>query len=220
VPPSADGQHWGGGGITNAKSGNATLVNVTLFANTTQNGEGAGIENYGTMRMTHVTVGLEWNGTAGPAGQAAVYNDPVGTLVAENSIFQRALATCGTGRCDSAPNCRGIVTGYSMSNDTTCSFGYGHDGLDSQLGPFDSATHVFPMTLASPALDIGMAAANGGRDQLGRPRPTDGNCNGSIVEDLGAVEYQPQFTIAGRVVNGCTLTPLGPVTRPVLRIAP
>ena len=218
VPPTANGVQWGGGGITNATTGDATLVNVTLFANTTQSGDGAGIENLGRMRITNITVGLQW----GVAGHAAVANAPGASLVAENSVFERSLATCNGQPCNSAPNCHGAITWwFSISNDQTCAFGAGYDGLPSPLvGPFDSATGTFPMILGSPGLDAAVPAMHGGRDQLGGVRPADGDCNGSAVEDLGAVEYQPTIRLGNRVIPGCTLRPIGPATPgtgPVLR---
>jgi hypothetical protein len=207
VPPTADGVRWGGGAITNASTGDATLVNVTLFANTTQNGEGAGIENLGTMRITNVTVGMQWNGVA---GQAAVYNAPGHTLVAEDSIFQRG--PCNGQPCAGAPNCRGAITWwYSISNDQTCGFGSGYDAVDAQLGAFDTTTHVFPIPASNPAVDAGVPAAHDGRDQLGQPRPTDGDCNGNAAEDLGALEYQPPII---RMRPVCSLRPIGVVWTP------
>src|SRR5205814_127326 len=76
--------YWGGGGITNASTGDATLVNVTLWANTTRSDDGAGIENWGRMSLQNVTVGLQWSSS----WQAAVNNKPGASLHVTASIFQ------------------------------------------------------------------------------------------------------------------------------------
>src|SRR5205085_2688434 len=74
---------------------------------------------------------------------------------------------------------------------------------DARLGPYDTANDVLPLTAASPALESGIPTLAGVRDQLGQLRPADADCNGSAVEDLGAVEYQPSFSIGGSVFSGC-----------------
>jgi hypothetical protein len=211
---------WGGGGLTNAASGDATLVNVTLWANTTRGDDGAGIENWGRMSLHNVTVGLEWSS----GWQAAVHNKPGATLHADNSIFQRTGGVCTTSGqpCVGAPNCSGTIAGnFSIADDHSCHWGTTFDGVDARLGAYDNANDVLPLTAASPALEAGIPTPHDGRDQLGQPRPADADCNGSSVEDLGAVEYQPTWTFGERVFSGCRLRlpiaielPPPPVLRP------
>jgi len=178
--PSTGATLWGGGGITNAGTGNATLINVTLYANRTENGQGAAIENMGRMRLNHVTVATQLS----DKGQAAVFNGFGGSLVAEYSIFSTDNAT-------KTPNCFGAITWwFSISNDSSCNFP-GYDGVDPQLGAFDWTNHVFPIAPTSPAVDAGPLGMPASRDQIGQPRPTDGDHNGDPVEDLGAYESQP-----------------------------
>ncbi len=189
VPASHPGS-WGGGGITNASTGDATLINVTLLANSAESGEGAGIENLGIMRLTHVTVATQLSRT----GRAAVYNAGGASLSAENSIFDHAIWSWLTG----ARNCRGVVTSwFSISDDMSCNLGLGYDGIDSHISTWEPMRHVLPLPVNSPALDSAVNAGIGS-DQVGNPRPADGDCNGSVAEDLGAVEYQPYYYFGSR----------------------
>lgn len=178
--PSTGSSVWGGGGITNATNANATLVNVTLYMNSTDNGHGAAIENLGgTMRLNHVTVGPHDS----DRGQVAVYNGSGGSLTAEYSIFSTAYP-------NSTPNCFGAITWVlSISNDGSCAFP-GYDFIDAQLGALDYNRHALPIAATSPAVDAGPLGTPVGRDQIGQARPVDGNCDADPVEDLGAYEFQ------------------------------
>ena len=70
------GSPWGGGGITNAGNGTATLRNVTNAKNGTTYFGGA-VENGGPMTMTNVTV----TANTAPAGQGAGIASGVGFFV-------------------------------------------------------------------------------------------------------------------------------------------
>src|SRR5205823_1740630 len=61
---------WNGGGMTNAGTGDATLVNVTIRTNYGQ--AGAGIENLGTLSITNATIA--WNSANGAAVGGGIYN--------------------------------------------------------------------------------------------------------------------------------------------------
>ncbi len=57
----------------------------------------------------------------------------------------------------------------------------------------------FPLVSDSPAIDAGNPAdpGSGGdaceaTDQLGSPRPADGNCDGTALCDIGAIEFTPE----------------------------
>lgn len=133
----------------------------------------------------------------GGGGQIAVQNGLASFVTFTNSIF--AEGPSGT-----VPNCAITVGGsgtpfsggYNIVGDDSCPgiFLAATDRLDTdpELGPLTDnggglLTHL-PLT-GSPAIDTGGSCFS--PDQRGLPRPTDGDGNGSVVCDVGAVEVQP-----------------------------
>lgn len=180
-----------GGGIRN--SGNATLVDVTVSGNhVDRGGTGGGIHNSQTCTLTNVTVSgnlvpdnyPQWGGIGGgiyssfgplnltnvtmsgnfaghspgsSAGGMFISSNTNATL--KNTIIQRGA--------DGA-NCVGTVSGSgNLSDDFSCGFGAGRDGVTN--------------------LNLGPLAYNGGFTQTHLPGP------GSVAIDNGVTANAPEL---------------------------
>lgn len=62
-------------------------------------------------------------------------------------------------------------------------------GLDA-FGDYGGPTRVFALLPGSPVIDRGSPSVCPVTDQLGLPRPEDGDGDGSTICDMGAVEYR------------------------------
>ena len=191
---------WGGGGLTNAGDGTATLTNVTVAANTIDQSFGAGIENGGTLKLFNVTI----SANRAPAGQGGGLANGVGFFTGAGPRSARLNNTIISGNVgnncavDAATPLTSV--GHNISNDTSCT------GLTAALNDqinvnpglipiLDSGLFVYLYALGpgSPAIDRGsgpydattdIGCAN--VDQRGVARPQDGDGNGTAVCDIGA----------------------------------
>jgi hypothetical protein len=178
-------QAWGGGGITNASTGKATLRNVTLARNSADHG--GAIENLGQLRMTNVTV----------AENAAVPDMNPGDFSGEGGgIFTGADGDTRMVNTIVAQNTTGgdcashgfVLSGYDLQGDGSCGFTQSTDILDDPgFDPFGFGPPIFyPLAKWSPAVDAGNT--NPGAcpltDIRGEPRPQlgHGRC------DIGSYE--------------------------------
>ena len=184
-----------GGAI--AISGTLLLENSTLTAN--QALRGAAVFSVGQGRMVSSTVARNLVSTVeGETGGAAgVELDRGATLITANSII-----ALGEGGAD----CQGALNslGYNLSGDSSCGINGTGDQRDVDPGLLalaDNGGSTLSMDLlpGSSAVDGGDPAGckdlSGNAvlavDQRGAKRPVDGNGDGTVRCDIGAVEHGP-----------------------------
>jgi hypothetical protein len=182
----ASAQGSGGGGLTNA--GWALLRNVTVASNVSRRAPGAGIENKGTLFLEHVTVadnhgeragqetpGVQGGGIAGPAWLRS-------TIVAKNlggdcsqQIQSGGHNLDGDGTCglDTAQNDQPNVDPKFAFVPLTDNAGYGY---------------IYPLRWGSKAIDKGSPSHCLPTDEIGTPRPIDGDGSSTAECDIGAYE--------------------------------
>ncbi|NJR74554.1 MAG: hypothetical protein HC773_14740 [Scytonema sp. CRU_2_7] len=179
VRASSTDDGWGGGGITNASTGKATLVNVTITGNSTSGG-GGGVENLGTMDVYNSTVvnNQSFNSETSGGGIANT-----GTISLKNTL----IASNFDGR-----NCDGTIIdlGFNLSSDATCGFPEDKSNVNLILGGRDD-NDTYPLYAGSPAIDGGTNDQCQNADQRSVTRPQDGNGDGIAVCDVGAYEFVP-----------------------------
>jgi hypothetical protein len=170
-----------GGGIINLPWGTLTITNSTFSGNTN-----TAIDTFGPVTITNSTIFD--NPNAGISNNAGS-----NTVNLQNSIL-----------AGNSPNCVGEVTslGNNIVGDPTgCTITLQASDLtgDPGLGPFIggaiSGKGHFPLLPNSQAIDTGNNDACTPTDQLGNYR-VDGNGDGAIVCDIGAIEFKVQIEAA------------------------
>ena len=163
-----------GGGFAN--QGPAEMTNVTISGNTASTA-GGGISqwNQGNLTLRYTTIA---NNSA-PSGSGM---QNVRTVNAYNSIL---VAPVGKKVCTSSIS----AGGFNLGSDNSC------DGsiliADPLLGPLQDNggytwTHAIPFS--SPAVDAADPGDCFPEDQRWKPRPIDGNGDGTAACDIGAYE--------------------------------
>ncbi len=195
-------QAWGGGGITNADSGDATLLNVTIAGNGT-NFEGGGIENKGVLRMFYVTItdnsapDIRCSQFASRGLHCVLWQGGGIFLAAGSTTFvaDTIVAKNGRGHDCAGP---GSVTssGGNVQGDGSCPFNHATDrtgdpGFDpGALGP----PRWFPLLPTSPAVDVpttlicGVGPATVDIRGAARPQGSDPDNDGFLNCDSGSFE--------------------------------
>ena len=169
-----------------------TITNTTIAGNSAA-GEGGGILNWGNVGIYDSTIA---DNDAFVDG-GGIANLGSGTFELQNTILAR-----NTAHFVQAPDCFGPITslGHNIVGDPTgCTItllGTDKTG-DPGLGSFqDDGTagngHV-PLLETSQAIDAGDPSSCTATDQLGHAR-VDGDGNGSVTCDMGAVEFIPADT--------------------------
>lgn len=173
------GNLWGGGGITNAGTGKATLVNVTIAGNSTS-GAGGGIENLGTMDIYNSTIVNNQSFKSETSG-GGIAN--TGTIQLKNTLVANNF---------DGKDCDGTIIdlGFNLSSDDTCGFPNERSNVNLVLGGRDD-NNTYPLYAGSPAIDGGTNDQCQNKDQRGVTRPQDGNGDGIAVCDVGAYEFVP-----------------------------
>jgi len=183
-------QNGDGGGIYNDYDGTVTLINTTVSGNE-GNGWGGGVMNFATVIFSNSTVyGNKAGGSGG--GIANVYS---GTVTMTNSIIAD-----NTEVNINAGDCVGTITsnGHNLDSDGTCNLTKPNDlpSTDPLLGEFTDdgspGRGHLPLLEDSPAIDNGDDAACLPTDQLENFR-VDGDGDGVIVCDIGAIEFLPAY---------------------------
>jgi hypothetical protein len=189
---------WGGGGLTNAGTGTATLENVTIIGNSlglgSGTGYGGGIENGGNLKLFNVTIAEN----SAQTGHGGGISNAVGFFSAGTARLNNTIVGTNTGS-----DCAGPITsvGNNLASDGSCGFTASGD-IPSSDPLFEAAVNnmagdpfLFTLLSFSPAVDAGSAPYNSTtdtgcmpNDEVATARPQDGNDNGSKICDIGAYE--------------------------------
>lgn len=185
-----------GGGIYVA-GGTLNVFNSTIASNSTLQ-DGGGIYNNGTTQLAYTT--LAKNEAPAFAGAGGIYNNS-GTVSLYHSLLDLNLAGVTVDDCQGSIN----TTSYNLIFGTNgCALNANAKnilGISSQINNLaknGGPTQTMSLQMGSAAMDV--IPANKclddksnplTRDQRSKPRPADGDANGSKKCDLGAYEAQP-----------------------------
>ncbi|MFN0070295.1 MAG: choice-of-anchor Q domain-containing protein [Chloroflexota bacterium] len=167
-----------GGGIHLAGSNTGELRNVTIHSNrASSRGGGVSSDNVATiLNATIVSNSASFEG-------GGVFRSN-GTLNLTNTILWN----------NTASNCAGGISSAVSNLDSGVSCGFGAGNLtntDPRLGSLalnGGATQTLAPQSGSPAIDGGTNSNCPAQDQRALSRPADGNSDGNIICDIGAVE--------------------------------
>lgn len=186
-----------GGGIHH-RTGTMTIINSTIANNTVPYHDGGGIwVNFlAQCLLINCTVsensaGRGGGGIASPVGNTSVKIQ--NTIIAGNTASQGAAQDCFGDIISLGNNLIGNTTGSHVNIILQPSDLTGDSGLGAFTDDGTPGNGHFPLLSTSPAVDAGANDVyqdypDTQTDQLGNPR-TDGNGDGSVVCDIGAVEY-------------------------------
>jgi hypothetical protein len=174
----------------------ADLADVTISSSAIRQNAGEAVFGQsGDVEIVNTTI-------ADNAGDATRTHDGTVTLRSATVVAnQRATNITGPGQVTFAntvvadsdlANCNDPVAsaGFNVADDDSCSFDQATDrnGIDPGLGALDTmtATASFPLLADSPLIDTGGDCES--VDQLDGVRPTDGDGDGTVACDVGAIE--------------------------------
>jgi hypothetical protein len=209
-----------GSGIYN--SGRATVVNTTISGNAAR--FGGGIYNCGLTNLSYSTIS---GNSAGSGGGLYIVSDSwfpgcPGQVTASNTIVanSREGPECELRTLKGSRPAEFDDLGHNIVEDGTCIDASTSSAGDPLLGPLadnGGRTMTHALLPGSPAIDAGDNAACPAADQRGRPRPEDGDEDGTPACDIGSYEARtlqeyadlPSFTgAAGRHLSEITFVDL------------
>lgn len=188
----------GGGGIFNYHA-TSTLTNVT-FSSNSADGYGGGLNNNhdATATLTNVTF---WGNSVSTFGGAGIHNEEEHHphLYLKNVILVKGASG---DNCNFETLPESLI--FNLSDDNSCGFGAGRDGVNLMLGPLGNhggftPTHLPGLNPKSPAIDNGTPSGAPSTDQRGILRPQ------GAADDAGAVEIcqtQPAKPVGPKPGNG------------------
>ena len=171
------------GGIVsfNSTASSALMItNTTISGNTALTSAGGLDTSASATTLTNVTL---YGNAAGTAG--GIINSGAGTVTLKNTIVSD----------NSGGNCSGAIAsaGNNLESANTCGLGAGElFDTDPLLAPLESnggPTKTHNLRTDSPAVDSGDDTACPATDQRGVTRPLDGDDDGTVACDIGAVEF-------------------------------
>ena len=170
-----NGSAGSGGGIMNGSGGDSTINTSTISQNVA--GIGGGIRNAAQLFVTGSTITENSN--------RGVSNG------ADFDMRHTSIANQTTGE-----DCFGLAPlslGHNLDSDNTCGLAATGDqsGMNPMLGPLQDnggSTHTHAPQMGSPAIDADDTASDK-TDQRGFLRAFDGDGDGTVAADIGAVEY-------------------------------
>lgn len=169
---------YAGGGIGN--SGTCIVRNSTLSGNIAENNSGGGVTNTGTCTLISSTV----------VGNSAVSGGGLsnsGNFILTSSIVAGNTAPAGAD-----------ITGLAPGTDNLI----GGDPKLTPLANYGGSVETMHPLIGSPAIDAGTSTNSGGTDARGFPRFVDGDANGSVACDFGAVEAGPLLSVTSSLDSG------------------
>lgn len=238
-----------GGGVFNFDGGSARLDGSSVTRNLSLGDFGGGIANESSLVVEQSTIaanealvaagGLLNNGAGATAALRSVTLS--GNLAPQGSAWWNVAATgtaantLVTGSCKLDGGSLASFGGNLESPGTSCGLALSSDAsgvADAKLGPLVSlagTTSGLVPQAGSPAIDTGIGC--GGFDQGGARRPRDGDANGVVACDVGALEVPEPGTafpgaltilalsrrrhgmraVAARAVTGGSPKPLDPL---------
>ncbi|MGH7267231.1 MAG: choice-of-anchor Q domain-containing protein [Candidatus Rokuibacteriota bacterium] len=207
-----------GGGLLNNSGGDATVTGSTFSGNTAQSTAGGAIggglanNSVGSLTVTNSTIsGNSVTGATGATG-GGVDNNSTGILdLLSSTVAGNSAATGGGirgGGVDSlrltntivadspiGGDCNGSILslGHNLDTDGTCALSAPGDLPEAAAGLAPLAkngghTPTHALLPGSAAIDAGDPATCPPTDQRGVVRPLDGDNDGTVVCDIGAVE--------------------------------
>lgn len=154
-----------GGGLSNEAGGNATILNSTFSGNSAIVGGGVSA----------------WSAADSPSPSTTIRNTIIANSTAGGDCFNDVAGSAV------------LVGGNNLIETTSTCSSVASITSDPNLGSMSDSPAYFPLKVGSPAMDAGDNAACLATDQIGWPRPRDGDGNGSAICDIGAVEFVPNF---------------------------
>ncbi|MES1239991.1 MAG: CSLREA domain-containing protein [Acidobacteriota bacterium] len=192
----SDNEAQVGGGISSFFA--VDLTNVTLSGNRALGMGGGAFLPFYSVDLDHVTItgnraqeggGIRSNFDVNCPGLCEVHFAMEASLIAGNTATEKgpdcwSLSAPAPGHI---ANLFGVADGCSPAGPDRA----GVDPRLSPLGAHGGPTPTHALLAGSPAIDLSPSVTCSGADQRGLPRPADGDGNGLLGCDAGAVERSP-----------------------------